>query len=384
MPARTFRVVISNACSFLTLNQTFNHLCGGDWTPGGWTPPNTISPGTSGGIQAESNRFMSGTEGYVKYDVRDANDKRGMVYVYWNNPFYGITYFRAVTAADDVEPDCDYSGGGGPPAPAKVPFMITQDYKLSSDSPDVDHLLNSFVVGPIEFFGKVGINEHPELDITVSDDLSGQVQVFGTASLGPVNLRLLTRATTQQWVGKWANGAVSLDIVPAGSGELSANVHDGSTAPPFSLIETFAPGAANLFLAQESSIRRLLDGQVQGSLQRAAFAQAAKSVIEQVGQSPFSVSATAKRFQSLVGDVQTNSPADLIKIKAKAGVVGRVLGALVQGQGGVGYLSNHIALWLFGEFQSGRQTGTQLQFQRLDPQGNVVTNLTLKFVPHIT
>ena len=36
MPQRSFRVVIQNFSRTLTLNRQFHHLCGGDWTPGGW------------------------------------------------------------------------------------------------------------------------------------------------------------------------------------------------------------------------------------------------------------------------------------------------------------------------------------------------------------
>src|SRR4051794_23634329 len=106
---RSFRTVVRNSSQFV-LRQTFNHLCNGMWTPGGWTPPGSIARGTSGGMQGESDGFPSATTGYAKYDViREVNNsKQGMIYLYWSNPYYGFTNFRYTAAPLDVYPDCDF------------------------------------------------------------------------------------------------------------------------------------------------------------------------------------------------------------------------------------------------------------------------------------
>jgi hypothetical protein len=64
MPERTCRVVIQNLSKTLTLNHQFSHLCWGDWTPGGWTPPPFIGPGTSGGMQSESGGVLTELPGF--------------------------------------------------------------------------------------------------------------------------------------------------------------------------------------------------------------------------------------------------------------------------------------------------------------------------------
>ena len=109
VPERVGRVVIHNRTSNMKLVKTFAHLCHGDWTPGGWVPPDTIGPGQTGGMQSESGGVLTGAEGHAKYDViRDADGRQGMIYVYWDNPWFGVTHPRFATNAVDVHPDCDF------------------------------------------------------------------------------------------------------------------------------------------------------------------------------------------------------------------------------------------------------------------------------------
>src|SRR5580704_13137602 len=126
MPNRTFRITIQNNSSAtlvydpisssaapsvdngpLLLKQSFNHLCQGQWTEGNWAPPATIAAGTSGALQAESNSFLGGTEGYVKYDVlaNGGMTKVGMIYIYWLNPFMGTTTFLPSGSFTDIYPN---------------------------------------------------------------------------------------------------------------------------------------------------------------------------------------------------------------------------------------------------------------------------------------
>ncbi|GAA4028655.1 hypothetical protein GCM10022232_88160 [Streptomyces plumbiresistens] len=102
-PVRSARAVIHNRTSYYKLVKTFDHLCHGEWTPGGWLPPAVIEPGRSGGMQSESAGTATGTEGYAKYDVFFGVKRLGMVYVYWDNPFVGVTHPR-LTAATEISP----------------------------------------------------------------------------------------------------------------------------------------------------------------------------------------------------------------------------------------------------------------------------------------
>ena len=62
---------------------------------------------------------------------------------------------------------------------------------------------------------------------------------------------------------------------------------------------------------------------------------------------------------------------------AKGGILGRAIGGLLRDSGGVAYLSNHVALRLFGIFQSGTQTGSQILYQRLHADGRPLSSVML-------
>src|SRR6185436_330639 len=107
MAQREARIIIHNRSGYLRLVKTFDHLCGGQWTPD-WEPPGTIEPGADGTKWSESDGVWTGTEGYVKYDLVGPDKRHGMLYIYWDNPFYGRTTSKYITHVDDWLPDCDF------------------------------------------------------------------------------------------------------------------------------------------------------------------------------------------------------------------------------------------------------------------------------------
>lgn len=227
MPPRSFRVVIANATQDLTLTQTFSHYCEGQWT-GGWAPPTTIAPGQSGRMQSESgpNSFMTGTKAYVKYDVAQidqfgANNRLGMIYVYWDNPWLGTTRAKYQSAFGDVYPDCDFT-----PPPSAFPPDTTSPVDFgfgfvsygSSDAggavvrnvADVvgftETSLTNIGVGIGYYVGLLGIIGHAELDLQVFDVAAPVGPTFGTGLELTESLKLLTSASLADWAGHWANG----------------------------------------------------------------------------------------------------------------------------------------------------------------------------------
>jgi len=196
MPERIARTVIHNRTNKLRLVKTFDHLCGGEWTPGGWTPPAVIEPGATGGMQSESDGVLTGTEGYAKYDVFDGSSRLGMVYVYWNNPWFGVTRPRFATDASDVFPDCDFEAPDG----SGSTFVIKTDlrfhlapvaYKHTQGGGDVTapgDLLQAFAAGPIggivTLFGLAGITKDPQWEYELRDDMFAFVSSGLTATGG--------------------------------------------------------------------------------------------------------------------------------------------------------------------------------------------------------
>jgi hypothetical protein len=172
MPDRTARIVIHNKTSHSRLVRTAGHLCRGDWTPGGWEPPAVIEPGQTGGMQSESTG-VTGTEGYVKYDVIGNDGVRlGMCYLYWTNPKHGVTRMRFATDLVDVAPDCGHEAPEDSSAfvvDPRLPFHLAPIGHSHTDGSgdivapsDIAHAFaletTGGVVGP---FGPAGVVKDP-------------------------------------------------------------------------------------------------------------------------------------------------------------------------------------------------------------------------------
>lgn len=256
MPQRTARVTINNTSSYLRLVKTTDHLCGGDWTPGGWQPPATIEPGTSAGMQSESSgdipiigNIMTGTEGYAKYDVIGPDKRHGMIYVYWDNPWFGFTHPRFETNADDVAPDCDYST---PAAASSFSEDQSLDFSLvpivyrhtegGQDITSPGDLAAAFAAGPIlgvfSLFGFEGIVKDPEWVFELRDVAPS------FAPTQPTSRKLMTDAQPEDWVGDWRANGIDVLIDRHGQNELTAAISLNSTDSPISVNFTIGPESA--------------------------------------------------------------------------------------------------------------------------------------------
>jgi hypothetical protein len=180
MPERTARIVINNRTGSLRLVKTFDHLCWGEWTPGGWRPPAAIEPGAIGGMQSESDGVLSGTEGYVKYDILSSGGRAGMIYIYWDNPWLGVTRPRFAVHASDVAPDCDFEApkaGNVFEVDPTVGFrLVPTRYGHTQGGGDVTapgDLFQAFALGPVlgiaSLFGLKGIVKDPVWEFELRD-----------------------------------------------------------------------------------------------------------------------------------------------------------------------------------------------------------------------
>jgi len=437
--ARTFRVIIRNRTANFVLSSTFNHLCDGGWT-GGWEPPGVIcfpNPGTKntifvcpnatgeGAMQSESDWAFGSTDGYVKYDVRDANtvlgNRVGMVYVYWSNPFYGTTQCRFVTNSSDVEPDCDFSGPGQgsvvPPGPtgAALPFHVIPSWGVvvDSDGHGMHSVIGSVdddpneadfaagvaafaagaavgagvggvVAGVVGAYG-AGIGDLAALNGIV-DDAWIQIDVFDGAppsvpSLAGTSVPVQTvsqdtNAPSQQWAGHWVGDKVVVDISipgPANSGlmafpPLSVDVQDSTATPPI----TFT---APVNLASQ--------------LVRPATSQAAASAAASVSSAHASLGPTANSLISSTRNT-TQPRANTVVASMHAGVESSANTAVrLRGMEfprdangvayieGVIYLPNSIILRLYKQFEGGTLSAFLLGYQRIGANGKMATNQML-------
>ena len=138
MAARSTRFVFYND-SDTTLYRTGGGLDHGIWTR---QPPPSIPPLTNANWESESNGFMTGTEGYVDYDIRLASgESAGTCHVYWDNPFIGSNEYEEKTPATFR---VKRQGGGGDNAVVRLTFSssssardgIPDDWKMNGVSLD--------------------------------------------------------------------------------------------------------------------------------------------------------------------------------------------------------------------------------------------------------
>ena len=109
--SRTFKIILTNN-SGVEITKRFEHLCHGEFTPG-LDPPDSIAAGKQGVWRSESAGVLTGTEGYVKYDLSGRT-----VYIYWDNPFEPDPFsgptarkndsLKARVSDHDIQPDCDF------------------------------------------------------------------------------------------------------------------------------------------------------------------------------------------------------------------------------------------------------------------------------------
>lgn len=393
MPQRTFRVKIANPTADLMLTQTFSHLCNGQWT-GGWAPPAAIAPASSGGMQSESNGVFGYTEGYAKYNVAQVdsfgeNMRLGMIYVYWNNPFFGITHFLFQSALGDVYPNCDFSPPKGSPFPpdAKSPvtfaFSFTEyQHGTGGDVTNITDLLGLIAApivggatdpagGPVlavaYLAGFQGIDKHPELDLSVGNVAGPPVPPTLGGGSSTTSLKLLTHAAPGDWVGSWSSEdrKVTLEIALTGV-QLSANIHDATVTPPITLAQTFAPGPQNLLVVDTSALGILERLEAKNPQQAVALHSAAASTIEAATKARTSKEVTRTHFRDLAaagGATATSAQA-----------VGETLANLIQPDQGVAYLSEGIVLQLYAIMFLGKQSGSRVLYQRVNGSGEIIAS----------
>jgi hypothetical protein len=136
MSVRAFNVWLINGTE-VTISKTFDHLCGGDWTPA-LSPPSSIPANSQVLFRSESAGIATGTEGYVKYGIpsfdSNNNPTQDELYIYWDNPFaFGVTHGLAQVSTQGIQPDCDYTKTAGnvfPPPPSRF-----QVFKQSAAGP---------------------------------------------------------------------------------------------------------------------------------------------------------------------------------------------------------------------------------------------------------
>jgi hypothetical protein len=115
MAKRSIRVTLSNNTDYSLILLGNAGPCHGKWTEGGWNPPDQIQSKTHGAWQSQSDGFLTGTEGWVKYLIatKDPRCTQQLVYIHWDNPFVwnNTTPIDFQVSDSDIKPPCDSDKG---------------------------------------------------------------------------------------------------------------------------------------------------------------------------------------------------------------------------------------------------------------------------------
>jgi hypothetical protein len=213
MPSRTFRIYIANATNVpLTRVAGDEHLHGA-FTPGGWTPPNTIPPGQTLAFQAESDGLAQGTDGHVVYQIDDGKTVAERVRIDWNNPFWGVTnstgqmqvstgFFEDRTNGSSA--NYVLEGGGRRPSGENTGPIITAGWA---------EIVPGLVALPIPM---LGIEPHAWSMFVVRDrstTSSALTPSFGEPASAPeLRFEPVVSARASVWAGAWERVAASASV----------------------------------------------------------------------------------------------------------------------------------------------------------------------------
>jgi Aegerolysin len=391
MPARTFRVLIKNTTEDTRLHLRDAHLCGGEWTSSDWNPPQDIQPGELKGFQSESDGFMTGTEGWAKYETVDAsNNGFGMVYVYWDNPYYGRTYFGLDKDFNDVKADCDVddsSGGGstfGAPNPQKpdnfdllFSSLGYTESGTSSRTLTADELANMGLT-PWTWPGLVGILKDPVLTTNFVVRAAPPPPQFG--DLGKQTLAPLTDAVAANWTGEWSSDSVNIQITQTAWDMLQISVSDKTANPTLEFTETFAIGDRSRIIQSALDSVSALTGQGTNDTLARALKLTVSDALRGVSPTQSRGATTPRIIRALISATDTLST--ILTTKGMSKVARTIADAHVKSRWQV-WLSHGVGLELYWIIQGGGRVGERIHYQRVVGAGIVAADTMLNFVPAI-
>jgi hypothetical protein len=378
MPQRSFRVEIDNSSSWLDLAKTSDYLAHGEWTEG-CEPPGLIAHNTSGALASESAGFMTGTEGYVKYAVNGPDGDHGQLYVYWDNPWYGVTHFRFEGAGGDVPPDTDGAPDGGstfPTSPETLPFrVVARGLRHSEGGGEITAPgdLVHYLVGPASLIGLTGIVKDPVLELELGD----AEPTF--RDLGPQVVKALTQAGPNDWIRDWRDGDVEIAISARLGNRVAIHVDDHGPNPLQLDTETSVGRDWFAERLQHDSVKSAL-GPLAGSIS-AEHDRILTTAVRQIGatSSQSSASATMHRLEHEVAhatasgtDTTHFDPALENSTHAIADLLASSTVRLVLDEG--------VVLELYGLYQDGARIDERLHYQHMDQHGALFNDRMLS--PH--
>jgi hypothetical protein len=398
MPARVFRYLVTNKVQGHTLRLLTEHLCGGCYTSQ-WEPRSSIPSGTAGGVQAESCGFLTGTRGWVKYDlIRDSDGvKRALLYLYWTNPYFGVTFGKQTLVAMNLQADCDEdapgagstfslgAAGNDPPSDLK---LKTDSVRKNGSPTNIDEVTDILRIGalpvPVWIFGAGQIWERMEIDVSLSSTSEPTL-------LPPPGARTRTLDTTPSpatLAGGWTGEHVRIDIAYHGFKQFHVSISDTTPGRPLTVNASCSLGAGGVadFLTVKPSVLRsmIVSDSIAATPQDIGRAAVALTSVSSALLEAGAVESAPASWLGLSVRPRT-SAAELLKAATSYGVgesavltaATEAAAALMRDADFTLHPAPAIALRLYRELENNSLIGYSLHYQRLAEDGQVVKDTYL-------
>jgi hypothetical protein len=350
-------------------------------------------------MQAESCGFMTGTEGWVKYRIRRNSDQemRGLVYLYWTNPYWGITFGRSALATLRWTANCDEdapAAGSGFSSDEDPPF----GFKLSIEGTDwngspteIDELgeLYRVPLAPVFVFSTGGIWERMDVRMKLSSD--EMPSVFPAP--GQRTHSLDTRPQRSILEGQWSDDHVNVGIRHVWGGQYEVTLADMTPGRPFNVTTVCSFGTSGL--AKVFVGDHLLESMLSTKDVGTSHVEIAKANVALSG-----ISAVLRTAGVLGGNgaswlgMSTSKHVTATTLKKQVHEIGVMdspvldvlAGAAVEHAKESDYTlwpAPGVALQLYKELEDGRLVGYRLLYQRVLGDGTVLGSGFLTFRPPV-
>ncbi|WP_036254404.1 hypothetical protein [Methylobacter sp. BBA5.1] len=375
MAARTVRCFLSNQTdtAFTYVSDEHDH---GQFTDP-WYPPAVIAPGSIGQWRSESDGFMTGTEGNVRYStsVPDADGGHTeFIEVHWDNPFIGQNN-ASISVVEDFTnkpsatlKSASYIQTNGAPPPNLV--------KMTDG--DVEAWIDGILFPPyiIANWNTASFNDANAFYAVKAGTNPQFIGEFSGPPTGKKSSKLNTKAIPAEWAGRWMSAVVSLTIVSRGKKAMTAYITDRSTNPPLQFQQDFELGAltwvADHMLVHAIKTQFAAGSEPLDNVLRIAATQTVSSLNAQREESAFDIFQKTALSTARSTDVHLNTSRLEKSSKAITSFVGRSRGSVA--------LMNGVHLSLYDVFTGGQKTDAFLKYERHGVLGVVAYGAVLDYV----
>jgi hypothetical protein len=403
-PARVFRYTYTNNTNTLvvkdgiqvenkhTLQRVDHHCCSGVFTSNDWEPTLNVPPAGTGGLQGESKGVLTGTVGWAKYNiVRDSdNATRGMLFLSWDNPYFGATQFsfglvgpRGIPLCDQEGADDTSSYGDANSPPSDVDVVCTLIRKNGAPT-DIDDWGEVYRVplAPVWIFGAGQIWERMEIELSFFSKSEGAPMTL--PGVGQKSRTLDASPSPQALSGTWVGGQTTVTISYVGYRLFKVDISD--LTPGRQLVDSTtcslgAAGVVSMFEQTTSTLRSMITaGDVAHSpveMGKAAVALAGvtaalrASADDTSGVSWLGLSRTRKMSAAQISEIARSYHVADSPILRQIAIAGA---ANLNHSDYTLYPGHGIALQLYYELENGRPHGYSLHYQRLTEVGSVLAD----------